>query len=120
MAKNNKQDPCVGCNNVKGCINCVGGSERAVITEIKQDFTQSGENEQGLTEFERALYIVIVNYEYTRNRDEYIKRMAKCLREKLTLGVDIFGMINSKITWDNKARKYYRKGIEDTLEKIKN
>jgi len=30
-----KPDSCDGCNNVKGCINCTDGSERAVITEPK-------------------------------------------------------------------------------------
>ena len=28
-----KQDPCDGCNNVKGCVICVDGSENAKIQE---------------------------------------------------------------------------------------
>lgn len=30
-----KPNPCEGCNNVKGCITCVDGDQRAVITEVE-------------------------------------------------------------------------------------
>lgn len=37
-----QSDPCNGCNNVKACITCVNGDQRAVITEAVSPARQSG------------------------------------------------------------------------------
>ena len=68
-----KPDICKGCNNVKGCIACVDGSNWAHIEEPEL-------SHQELTEFEKAVLDIIPDHRtHTDSVEEFAKRNANRL-----------------------------------------
>lgn len=81
-----------------------------------------------ITEFEREV-AVLLGYHCLETpeviailrgkSDNLLSFARKQIAEEIEHKTDINDMVNSKTTWDSKAKKYYRKGIEGAFLRIK-